>query len=96
MLAPDDNLILPYNRWLRLLISAVAVIHSFGIHSLGLKLDGILGRLSSSYIVHVKQGWAWSSVTILDLGAKLIAGAISSCAFIGVAVGVGLIFSSLV
>ena len=38
----------------------------------------------------------WSSVTILVLGAKLIAGAISSCAFIGVAVGVGLIFSSLV
>jgi cytochrome c oxidase subunit 2 len=48
VLEPDNNLILPYNRWLRLLISGVAVIHSFGVHSLGLKLDGIPGRLSSS------------------------------------------------
>ena len=48
VLEPDNNLILPYNRWLRLLISAVAVIHSFGVHSLGLKFDGIPGRLSSS------------------------------------------------
>ena len=33
---------------------------------------------------------------ILVLGFKLLAGALASCAFIGVAVGVGLIFASLV
>ena len=33
---------------------------------------------------------------MLVLGFKLVAGAIASCAFIGVAVGVGLIFASLV
>ena len=30
------------------------------------------------------------------LGFKLLAGALSSCAFIGVAIGVGLVFASLV
>jgi len=33
---------------------------------------------------------------MLVLGFKLVAGALASCAFIGVAVGVGLIFASLV
>lgn len=36
------------------------------------------------------------NTAILVLGFKLLAGALASCAFIGVAVGVGLIFASLV
>ena len=48
-------------------------------------------------LIELRQGvMGYARYLILVLGAKLIAGAISSCAFIGVAVGVGLIFSSLV
>ena len=48
-------------------------------------------------LIELRQGvMVYARYLILVLGAKLIAGAISSCAFIGVAVGVGLIFSSLV
>lgn len=56
VLEPDCNLLLPINRCMRLLLSSVAVIHSFGIHSLALKLDCIPGRLSGSYFVLVRTG----------------------------------------
>ena len=51
---------------------------------------------SPNYLVYAPNKLCRSTLDMLVLGAKLIAGAISSCAFIGVAVGVGLIFSSLV
>jgi cytochrome c oxidase subunit 2 len=41
VLETDNNLILPVNKWIRLLITGVNVIHSFGLHSLGLRFDGI-------------------------------------------------------
>ena len=50
-------------------------------------------------LIELRQGvmvYALSGPASRVLGAESIAGAISSCAFIGVAVGVGLIFSSLV
>jgi len=47
VLETDNNLILPVNKWIRLLITGVNVIHSFGLHSLGLRFDGIPGRLNS-------------------------------------------------
>ncbi len=43
VLETDNNLILPVNKWIRLLITGVNVIHSFGLHSLGLRFDGIHG-----------------------------------------------------
>ena len=34
VLETDNNLILPVNKWIRLLITGVNVIHSFGLHFL--------------------------------------------------------------
>ena len=46
ILETDNNLILPINKWIRLLVTSINVIHSWGIHSLGLKFDGIPGILN--------------------------------------------------
>ena len=45
----DNNLILPINKWIRLLVTSINVIHSWGIHSLGWKFDGIPGILNLFY-----------------------------------------------
>ena len=45
----DNNLILPINNWIRLLITSINVIHSWGLYSLGLKFDGIPGIINLIY-----------------------------------------------
>lgn len=46
VLETDNNLILPVNKWIRLLVTSINIIHSWGVHSLGLKHDGIPGILN--------------------------------------------------
>jgi cytochrome c oxidase subunit 2 len=53
----DNTLVLPVNKIIRLLITGVNVIHSFGVHSLGLKFDGIPGRLNALSIVFARAGY---------------------------------------
>jgi cytochrome c oxidase subunit 2 len=57
VLETDNNLILPVNKWIRLLVTGVNVIHSFGVHSLGLKFDGIPGRLNSVSLQFARAGF---------------------------------------
>ena len=45
----DNNLILSHCCWIRLLVTSINVIHSWGIHSLGWKFDGIPGILNGIY-----------------------------------------------
>ena len=47
-LTVDNNLKLPINTSIRLIITANDVLHSFAIPSLGLKMDAIPGRLNST------------------------------------------------
>uniref|UniRef100_UPI0030FEBF99 cytochrome c oxidase subunit 2 n=1 Tax=Synergus nanlingensis TaxID=3135082 RepID=UPI0030FEBF99 len=46
LLDVDNNLILPMNTQIRMLISSFDVIHSFTIPSMGIKIDGIPGRIN--------------------------------------------------
>lgn len=48
LLTVDNNLILPINTNIRLLVTSNDVIHSFAIPSLGLKSDAIPGRLNAT------------------------------------------------
>ena len=57
VLETDNNLILPVNKWIRLLVTGVNVIHSLGVHSLGLKFDGIPGRLNSVSLQFARAGF---------------------------------------
>ena len=47
----DNYLILPINTSIRMIITSNDVIHNFAIPSLGLKVDGIPGRLNSVGLV---------------------------------------------
>ena len=57
VLETDNNLILLVNKWIRLLVTGVNVIHSLGVHSLGLKFDGIPGRLNSVSFQFARLGF---------------------------------------
>ena len=46
LLDVDNNLVLPINVQIRLLVSSVDVIHSFTVPSLGFKVDAIPGRIN--------------------------------------------------
>jgi cytochrome c oxidase subunit 2 len=51
LLTVDNNLILPINTSIRLLVTSNDVIHSFAIPSLGLKSDAIPGRLNATGLI---------------------------------------------
>ena len=57
VLETDNNLILPVNKWIRLIVTGVNVIHSFGVQSLGLRFDGIPGRLNSVSFQFARVGF---------------------------------------
>jgi cytochrome c oxidase subunit 2 len=55
LLTTDSSLVLPIQTSIRLLVSSNDVIHSFGIPSLGLKVDAIPGRLNSGGIILTRE-----------------------------------------
>ena len=56
LLEVDNRLVIPCKTYIRLLITSRDVIHSFGIPSLGIKLDAIPGRLNQVLIYVLKEG----------------------------------------
>ena len=48
LLEVDQRLVLPIQTNIRLLISATDVLHSFAIPSLGIKMDGVPGRVNQT------------------------------------------------
>jgi len=56
LLEVDNSLHLPVGVPIRLLITSADVIHSWGIPSLGVKVDAIPGRLNEVYIVIFREG----------------------------------------
>lgn len=51
LLTVDNELVLPVNTSIRLLVTSNDVIHSFGVPSLGLKSDAIPGRQNASSLI---------------------------------------------
>jgi len=56
LLEADDILILPVNLHLRLIITSMDTLHSFGLPSLGIKVDAIPGRLNKIDIFIYRLG----------------------------------------
>nr|YP_010688320.1 cytochrome c oxidase subunit II [Cheiloneurus elegans]WBR65748.1 cytochrome c oxidase subunit II [Cheiloneurus elegans] len=50
LLDVDNNLVVPMNLNLRMLVSSLDVIHSFAIPSVGIKIDAIPGRINQMMI----------------------------------------------
>jgi heme/copper-type cytochrome/quinol oxidase subunit 2 len=51
LLEVDKPAVLPINTKIRVLVTAMDVIHSWAIPSLGVKMDAIPGRLNQFYMV---------------------------------------------
>nr|YP_009731532.1 cytochrome c oxidase subunit II [Hypoaspis linteyini]QHQ98575.1 cytochrome oxidase subunit 2 [Hypoaspis linteyini] len=56
LLDTDNNLIIPYNTFSRLLISAADVIHAWSVPSLGVKIDAVPGRLNQISFFSFRPG----------------------------------------
>ncbi len=56
MLTVDNYLVLPMTSFIRVLVTAADVIHSFAIPSVGLKLDAIPGRLNTNSFMLLRPG----------------------------------------
>ena len=57
ILETDNNLLLPFNKWIRLLVTSINVIHSWGVHTLAVKFDGIPGILNLVYLNFLSIGF---------------------------------------
>uniref|UniRef100_A0AB38ZLG4 Cytochrome c oxidase subunit 2 n=1 Tax=Latuspina sp. TaxID=3138292 RepID=A0AB38ZLG4_9HYME len=56
LLDVDNRLVLPMNLQIRLLISSEDVIHSFTVPSMGIKVDGIPGRINQLNLFMTRPG----------------------------------------
>jgi heme/copper-type cytochrome/quinol oxidase subunit 2 len=56
LLEVDQWLVLPINTNIRLLVSASDVLHSFAIPSIGIKMDGVPGRVNQTGFIIERAG----------------------------------------
>lgn len=56
LLAVDNELVVPVNKHIRVLVTAGDVIHDFALPSFGLKIDAVPGRLNETWFIAEKEG----------------------------------------
>jgi len=56
LLQVDNPVILPVNTHIRVIITSMDVLHSWGVPSLGVKVDGCPGRLNQAFIYLKREG----------------------------------------
>lgn len=56
LLEVDNRVVLPSNLHIRVLVSAVDVLHSWAIPSLGVKIDACTGRLNQTTLFLLREG----------------------------------------
>ena len=56
LLEVDNRVVVPSNSHIRILVTAVDVLHSLAIPSLGVKMDGCPGRLNQTGLFLLRDG----------------------------------------
>lgn len=56
LLAVDNEIVVPINKVVRVLVTGGDVIHNFALPAFGLKMDGIPGRLNETFFKATKEG----------------------------------------
>ena len=56
LLEVDNRIIIPVDTHIRFLVTGADVIHSFGIPSLGIKVDALPGRLNQTSTIALREG----------------------------------------
>ncbi len=56
LLSTDNAVVLPVDTNIRILVTASTVIHNFAMPSMGLKMDGVPGRINETWVRINKEG----------------------------------------
>ncbi len=56
LLAVDNELVVPVNKHVRVLLTAADVIHNFAMPAFGVKVDAVPGRLNEAWFIAEKEG----------------------------------------
>ena len=56
LLAVDNELVVPVNKHIRVLVTAADVLHDFALPAFGLKTDAVPGRLNETWFIAEKEG----------------------------------------
>ncbi len=56
LLAVDNEVVVPVNKTVRVLVTGADVIHSFAVPSFGIKIDALPGRLNETWFKATKEG----------------------------------------
>ena len=56
LLTTDNALVLPVDTNIRILVTASTVIHNFAVPAMGLKMDGVPGRMNETWVRITKEG----------------------------------------
>lgn len=56
LLEVDNNMVIPVNTHIRIIVSAADVLHSWAIPSLGIKCDAVPGRLNQTSVFVKREG----------------------------------------
>jgi cytochrome c oxidase subunit 2 len=56
LLAVDNDMVVPVNKVVRVLVTGADVIHSFSVPSFGIKIDAVPGRINETWFKAEKEG----------------------------------------
>jgi cytochrome c oxidase subunit II len=65
LLAVDNEMVVPVNKTVRMLVTGFDVIHSFAVPSFGIKIDAVPGRLNETWFKATKEGWYYGQCSEL-------------------------------
>lgn len=65
LLTVDNELVVPVNKTVRVLVTGYDVIHAFAVPSFGVKIDAIPGRLNETWFKATKEGWYYGQCSEL-------------------------------
>jgi len=65
LLSVDNEMVVPVNKVVRVLVTGFDVIHSFTVPSFGIKIDAIPGRLNETWFKATKEGWYYGQCSEL-------------------------------
>jgi cytochrome c oxidase subunit II len=65
LLTVDNEMVVPVNKVVRVLVTGFDVIHAFTVPSFGIKVDAIPGRLNETWFKATKEGWYYGQCSEL-------------------------------
>jgi cytochrome c oxidase subunit 2 len=65
LLTVDNELVVPVNKVVRVLVTGFDVIHAFTVPSFGIKVDAIPGRLNETWFTATREGWYYGQCSEL-------------------------------